>query len=518
LIKTEDQFSSIAFLLDLIQQLGSPDYDLVQQRSQIREGLQKTLHEMEQAKDFDFREIGDHLYDGIYIADGNGKTLYVNRAYTRITGIKPEEILNKYVSDCENACLYKNAVTPEVIKHKQQVNAMGESLRNGSKMLISGNPIFDDAGNVKKVVVVDRDITDLLTMKSELEASQQKMKAVEKDQYRTKQEIEHLRRFHLNKNLIGDSPEIQKIGKMIEQVAALDVTVLITGETGSGKEVVANEIYFNSKRPNGPFIKVNCAAIPANLLEAELFGYEKGSFTGASSGGKLGMFELADKGTLLLDEIGEMSLELQSKLLRVIQHKEITRIGGTKPIALDIRIISSTNCDLLELVKKGKFREDLYYRLNVFPIQLPALRQRADDIELLARHFLDVYNTKYGTITVIEKSGFELLKEYDWPGNIRELQNIIERLVIVAGQGSIISAEQIGALLSIDPYYTELVHKELGLKEIVENVERKTIEKVLSLHKSTRKAAKILKIDQSTIVKKAQRLGICLSDEKTHQY
>ena len=513
----ENSLNSIVFLAKLIQQIDSPDFDMASQRPLVLDGLRKALHEMEQAKDFDFREIGDHLYDGIYIADGNGKTLYVNKAYTRITGIEAEEIIDKYVSDCESACLYKNAVTPEVIKHKQQVNAMAESLRNGSKMLISGNPIFDEAGNVKKVVVVDRDITDLLIMKSELEASQQKMKAVEKDQYRANQEIEHLRKFHLKKNLIGDTPEIQKIAKMILQVAPLDVTVLITGETGAGKEVVANEIYLNSNRPNGPFIKVNCAAIPANLLEAELFGYEKGSFTGASACGKLGMFELADKGTLLLDEIGEMSLELQSKLLRVIQHKEVTRIGGVTPIKLDIRIISSTNCDLLDLVKKGRFREDLYYRLNVFPIRLPALRQRANDIELLARHFLDVYNTKYGTITIIEKSGFELLKEYAWPGNIRELQNIIERLVIVAGHGSIISAEQIGALLNIDPFYTDLVHKELGLKEIVENVERKTIEKVLLLHKSTRKAAKILKIDQSTIVKKAQRLGICLADEKNHR-
>ncbi len=515
--QTENQFSAIAFLTELIQQIGSPDYDLAQQRLVIQDGLQKVMQEMQQTKDFDFREIGDHLYDGIYIADGNGKTLYVNKAYTRITGIQPEEIVGKYVRDCESASFYKNAVTPEVIKHKQQVNSMGESMRNGNKMLISGNPIFDDAGNVKKVVVVDRDITDLLTMKAELESSQQKMKAVENDQFRAKQEIEHLRKSQLNKNLLGNTPEIQKIVQMIEQVAPLDVTVLITGETGSGKEVVANEIYLNSNRPNGPFIKVNCAAIPANLLEAELFGYEKGSFTGANQSGKLGMFELADKGTLLLDEIGEMSLELQSKLLRVIQHKEITRIGGTKSIKLDIRIISSTNCNLLQLVKQGRFREDLYYRLNVFPIQIPPLRQRSDDIELLARHFLNVYTAKYGIVTVIEETGFELLKEYAWPGNIRELQNIIERLVIVAGHGSIIRTEQIAALLNIDPYYTALVHKELGLKEIVENVERKTIEKVLSLHKTTRKAAKILKIDQSTIVKKAQRLGIRLCDEKHHQ-
>ncbi len=322
--------------------------------------------------------------------------------------------------------------------------------------------------------------------------------------------------YHLNKNLIGHSLEIQQITKLIHQVADLDVTVLITGETGSGKEIVANEIYLNSSRKSGPFIKVNCAAIPTNLLEAELFGYERGAYTGAASTGKLGMFELADKGTILLDEIGEMPLELQSKLLRVIQHKEIIRVGGRKPIKLDVRILSATNCDLRELVRQGKFREDLFYRLNVFPIHIPPLRLRVDDIEMLTKHFLDVYNTKYGKQTGIESPGVEILKRYLWPGNIRELQNIIERLVIVSDQNTVISAEQIGKLLNIDPFYTELLNQELGLKEIVENIEKKTIEKVLTLCGSTRKAAKILRIDQSTVVKKAKKLGIVLSDEKSH--
>jgi transcriptional regulator with PAS, ATPase and Fis domain len=281
---------------------------------------------------------------------------------------------------------------------------------------------------------------------------------------------------------------------------------------------VANEIYMNSTRKNGPFIKVNCAAIPANLLEAELFGYAKGAFTGATSSGKLGMFELADKGTLLLDEIGEMPIELQSKLLRVIQHKELTHIGGTKPVKLDVRILAATNCNLKELCKQGRFREDLYYRLNVFPIYIPPLRVRVEDIEVLTQHFLDIYNSKYGKRNLIEPLGISMLKQYSWPGNIRELQNIIERLVIVSDQNATITKEQIGILLNINPsYLPNLVSDAMGLKDIVEILERQTIAKALELGGSTRKAAIILKIDQSTVVKKAKRLGLVINDEKTHQ-
>lgn len=509
--------NQISFLEDLTLLLQKMDSISQSKVSEIIDGLNGVSTEIQRLSEFDFREIGDHLYDGIYIADGKGKTLYINKAYTRITGIKPEEVTGKYVDDLVREGFYKNAVTPEVIRQKKQVNAMGESSRNATKMLITGNPVFDDEGNVKTVVVIDREITDLLAMQAELEVSQQKMKAVENDKKKSDQEIELLRRQQINNSdLIGTSSEIQQVVKQIDQIARLDVTVLITGETGSGKEVVSNEIYLKSNRNKGPFIKVNCAAIPANLLEAELFGYEKGAFTGATSTGKLGMFSLADKGTLLLDEIGEMPLELQAKLLRVIQHKELLRVGGTKPIKLDVRIIAATNCDLKELVKQGRFREDLYYRLNVFPIQLPPLRKRGTDIDVLVRYFLAVYDSKYNKSISIDDSGIAIMRRYEWPGNIRELQNIIERLVIIGEPQSTISEETVGSLLNIDTFYTEILSPATGLKEIIENIERKTIEKVLASAGSTRNAAKILKIDHSTIVKKAKKLGIRLSGESGH--
>lgn len=511
-MNNQDNFSTMVFIENLIRSIQETEHATSEEKKQILDGLDKVYKEVEALSEFDFREIGDHLYDGIYIADGNGRTIYINKAYTRITGIKPERVLGKLVSDLVKEGLYKNAVTPDVIKQKKQVNAMGEISRNGIKMLVTGNPIFDEYGNVKKVVVIDREITDLLAMKAELEESQKKMKAVEKDKNKSDQEIKLLREQQLNNDFVGQSPEIKQIKKQICQVGNLDVTVLITGETGVGKEVVANEIFQKSMRKNGPFIKVNCAAIPANLMEAELFGYVKGAFTGATASGKLGIFELADKGTLLLDEIGEMPIELQSKLLRVIQYKEITRIGGIKSIKLDVRILLATNCDLKELVKRGKFREDLYYRLNVFPIEIPPLRIRKSDIEDLTHYFLEMHNAKYGKHTVIEHEGIEKLQQYVWPGNIRELQNIIERLVIVSEQQSKITAEQIGMLLNINSYNP--VNTEIGLKKIVENLEKNTIEKVLASCGSTRKAAKILKVDQSTIVKKAKRLGIRLTDDK----
>ena len=501
-MQNNGQFSSVFFLSELLAQINSSnDTAFPERNKELVKGLEKTLQDLQQVKEFDFREIGDHLYDGIYIADGNGKTVYVNKAYTRITGIHSEEVIGKYVLDLEKEGYFKNAVTPQVMKCKKQVNALAESSRNGTKMLITGNPIFDEQGNIKKVVVIDREITDLLEMRAELEASQLKMQSVEEDKNKNKQEIEHLRKLHLNKNLIGTSPEIQEIISMIHKVASLDVTVLLIGETGSGKEVVANEIYAHGPRSSGPFIKVNCAAIPANLLETELFGYEQGAFTGAVKSGKIGMFELADKGTLLLDEIGDMPVELQSKLLRVIQHKEIIRIGGKKPIKLDVRLVSSTNNDLKKLVEQGKFREDLYYRLNVFPIQIPPLRMRIGDIPVLTKHLLDVYNARYGKQIAVEHSGIDIMKRYSWPGNVRELQNIIERLIIVSDANTIISAEQIGRVLNIDPF-RELVNAEMGLREIVETIEKKTIEKAMELYGSTRKAAAVLKIDQSTIVKK----------------
>jgi PAS domain S-box-containing protein len=458
----------------------------------------------------DFREIGDHLYDGVYIADGSGKTLYVNKSYQRITGLDASELVGRRVQDLVDAGVYANAVTPEVLRQRKRVHSVGQSLRNGAKLLITGNPIFDANGEIKLVAVIEREITDLLEMQIELEATQEKMRAVEAVEIRTRREVEHLRKQVMNANLVGVSPQIAGVLELVRRVADFDVTVLIQGETGVGKEVVANEIHALSARKGRPFIKVNCAAMPAGLLESELFGYERGAFTGAAPGGKLGLFELADHGTILLDEIGDLPLELQGKLLRVIQHKEMTRVGGSRSIRLDVRIIAATNCDLRARIAQKQFREDLYYRLSVFPIVIAPLRERRDDVAVLAQHFLERHNRKYGKAIRIGREGADLFANYPWPGNVRELQNVVERIVLIADAHAIVGRAQIAPLLNIGRGVAE--GAEPSLKARVEALERAEIDRALRSYGSTRKAAAALGVDQSTIVKKAKRLGLRADD------
>jgi len=451
--------------------------------------------------DIDFKEIADHAYDGIYITDGEGTTLYINKAFTRMTGVTPEEVLGRSVQDIMRDGLFENAVAPEVIRQKRQVNSISGVPRAHMKMLVTGTPIFDDAGVVKRVVIIDRELSHLNEVRAELEASREKMKAIEEDAEKKLREIKHLRGQQRMSGLVGDSHVCHLLREQIERIADLDVTVLLVGESGSGKEVVANEIHQHSARRGGPFIKVNCSAIPANLLEAELFGYEKGAFTGASSSGRIGLFELADRGMILLDEIGDMPFELQSKLLRVIQSKEVTRIGGRKSIPLDVRIVAATNVDLKEQMARKLFREDLFYRINVFPIEIPPLRERKVDIISLSKHFSESYNDKYNKNITFTERAFEILCEYPWPGNVRELQNIIERLIIISQRSDAISEKQLLPLLGLEKDELQ-ISSDINLKEIVSNFEQKIIERAVKVHGSIRKAAKALHIDQSTLVKK----------------
>lgn len=243
-----------------------------------------------------------------------------------------------------------------------------------------------------------------------------------------------MREQFLNQDVVADDMRTLETLRMVDKVKRLDTTVTLVGETGVGKEVFAKYIHQGSARSSYPFIKVNCATIPENLMESELFGYEKGAFTGADRHGKAGLFEVADKGTIFLDEIGELPLNMQVKLLRVIQEREIKRVGGVKPIHLDVRILAATNRDLEEMLKEGRFREDLYYRLMVFPIRVPPLRERMDDISGLTELFLRQLNQKYGTDKRFSREALQILLEYQWPGNIRELKNVVERAYIISSE------------------------------------------------------------------------------------
>jgi transcriptional regulator with PAS, ATPase and Fis domain len=308
---------------------------------------------------------------------------------------------------------------------------------------------------------------------------------------------------------IYESNNMRALMELVSTIAPTDVTVLITGESGTGKEVIANEIHSRSKRLYKPFIKVNCAAIPGELLESELFGYEGGAFTDAKKTGKIGLFELANEGTILLDEIGEMPLNLQTKLLRVLQTKEITRIGGSKPIRLDIRVITSTNRDLLEAIREGRFREDLYYRLNVVPIQLKPLRERKDEIPNLIEEFLNNFNRKYGKHVTIQDKAMKLLEIYKWPGNIRELENLIERIVVINKDG-IIRAGSVASMLNMSDMGLFDINSDtdMTLKDSVQALEKEIITMTIKKCGSVNKAAAQLGLSQPALWKKCKGLNI----------
>lgn len=309
--------------------------------------------------------------------------------------------------------------------------------------------------------------------------------------------------------MVGVSREIRRVRDLVFRLQHTDAPVLIMAETGCGKELLAQEVQRFSMRWNKAFIKVNCSAFPESLFESELFGYEAGSFTGASKQGKKGLFEAADGGTLFLDEIGELPLHLQAKLLRVLQEQEITRVGGTEAIRVNVRIIAATNQDLPQLVEAGKFRRDLYFRLNVLPVFLSPLRERKEDIPVLARHFLEKYSAKYDQAKDFTPSGLEALQAYDWPGNVRELENIVERLVVWG------TSEHLGRddILMVTRYdrqnplrWYEPEH--MTLKELLAVVEQDAITKAMQHFGSTRKAAKELGITQSSLMRRLKQYNV----------
>lgn len=458
---------------------------------------------------FDFKEIADNLFDGIYISNGEGKTLFINEAYTRITGITKEEIIGKNVRDIlAKGDIYKGAVTLDVIKEKKRINNIGKIVKLDKDVLVTGSPIFDKYGNVELVVINNRDISELKDLENKIE----KLKKIS---LKVDEEIKFLRSRQMsNRKLIYKSEKMNSIFTLINTIAPTDVTVLITGESGTGKELVADEIFYKSFRKDKPFIKVNCAAIPSELLEAELFGYEGGAFTDSKKNGKIGMFELANEGTILLDEIGDMPIKLQTKLLRVLQQKEIMKLGGTQPIKLNIRIIASTNQNLKEQIKNGKFREDLFYRLNVVPIDIEPLRKRKEDIPELIFEFLNIFNKKYNKNTKIDKEAIELLVKYKWPGNIRELENFLERMVVINTTG-IITVREVAPMIDSDDFFMEV--SDYDLKKAVSYLEKRMISKALKNFGSTRKAAKHLGIDQSTVVKKCKSLEIDILKLKKYE-
>ncbi|MDY6826200.1 MAG: sigma 54-interacting transcriptional regulator [Bacillota bacterium] len=452
--------------------------------------------------------------DEILVADGRGAILRVNSVFEENFGAKLSDVLGKSVDELEKKRVFFPSVTRLVLESKSSRTVI-QSQRDGRKLLATGTPVFNEEGSIFRVVVNTRDITRLNNLKKQLEEAE-----LLKNRYR--QELIELRQDTLwGGDIIAVSPAMKRLLEMVGRIAAADSTVLLTGESGSGKGMIARYIHDNSLRRGKPFTVVNCGAIPENLLESELFGYEGGAFTGARREGKVGKLELANEGTLFLDEITELPLELQVKLLHVLQEGLITKVGGTREIKLNLRFIAATNRDITALVEKGLFREDLYYRLDVIPLTVPPLRERREDIRPLAEAFLEKLGEKYHSQKYFTAEAYAYLENYEWPGNVRELENLVERLMIVVDGAQIDEQNlprhvlQPRGLLPQREIQEKWECKNLSsLKKAREELEKKMLSAALRSCRTTYEMARVLGIDQSTVVRKLHRYKL-IEREKT---
>lgn len=452
------------------------------------------------------REIGSIINfssDEIFVADGDGRVLRANAMFEENFGVKLKSVLGKNVSDLEKKKIFTPSVTRLVID-KKSTQTVIQSRRDGRKLLATGTPAFNEDGSVFRVIVNTRDITRLNNLKQQLEEAE-----LLKNRYQ--QELVELRQGYMNRDeIVASSQVMLELLKVATKIASVDSTVLLTGESGVGKGMIARFIHNNSFRSEKPFTVVNCGAIPENLLESELFGYAGGAFTGARRDGKIGKLELANEGTLFLDEITELPLNLQVKLLHVIQEGVISRIGGTRDIKLNLRFIAATNRDIARLVEEGKFREDLYFRLDVIPLLVPPLRERHDDVRALAEQFLSRLNERYQRDKFFAPEVYSFFEKYNWPGNVRELENLVERLMIVV-DGNEIGAEHLPRRLTgLEPEQNENRPpvKLQPIKEARDNLERSLLEEAVRHCRTTYEIARVLKIDQSTVVRKLQKYRI----------
>ncbi len=439
--------------------------------------------------------ILNSIKDAVFIDSSDGYALWCNNACKELYKINPDEIYGMHISELEKSGVFTPSVAKLVMEKQEEVTIIHEN-KDGKKLLSTGTPIFDPVGQMSKIITTSRDITELTSLQNQLEFVQNTLKQIETAE------------FSGSETIIASSRAMRNVMQLATRLASVDSTVLITGESGVGKGVIAKLLHENGSRREFPFITVNCGAIPENLIESELFGYEHGAFTGSRAEGKKGLFEAAQKGTIFLDEISELPLNLQVKLLQVIQDREFTRVGGVTRIPVDVRIISATNKNLHLLVKNGKFREDLYYRLNVVPINVPPLRERPEDILPLIQSNLEGYNKKLGENKALDPTALTVLLHYSWPGNIRELQNIVERLILTTKE-DLITEENLPFFLrtSAETQPAQSV-EDRSLRASMEHAEKEILTRALAEYKSTRAMARALQVSQPTIVRKLHKYGL----------
>lgn len=437
-------------------------------------------------------------HDGIWICDGNGKVLRLNPASEEINDIRAEDWIGRNIGDAIAEGIIDRSVTLEVLKQRRPVTIFQQAKRTNKKLLVTGNPIFRKDGSIGLVVTNDRDITELDNLRHRLEESEARRERFQQELI--KKEVMREARGEFVCRSLG----MHQVLATAIQVARFNSSVMITGPSGTGKSVLARLIHKYSDRAERPFVRVECGAIPPALFESEVFGYEKGAFTGANAKGKLGLFEMADGGTLFLDEVGLAPYELQHKLLRFLESGEICRVGSTRPLRVDARVIAASNKDLEDEVAVGRFRGDLYYRLKVVPLLLPPLGDRPEDIPFLANRFLERLNRKLGTDKQITEQAMTALCRYGWPGNVRELENLIERLVVMS-PGRIIGLADLPEALVRSRTLTPLLVEGQGLKEAVRDFERHLVDLALERYGSQAAAAEALKVSPATITRKRKR-------------
>ncbi len=446
-------------------------------------------------------EIMEASFDGIMVTDGDGNCLFANRSYTKDTGILNEEIVGHNVRELLNPAWMRTSIALEVIEQKRTVS-MEHDTKNGNHILVTGNPIYDEAGNIVKIVVNTRDLSKIADLKLQLDEAEAMNKL-----YMERMGIDHNNSDQLLLGTNGTvvvNKHMRDIYEIARRVSTYNTTVLITGESGTGKELVARYIHqCDPSRKDKPFVVINCGAIPANLLESELFGYEEGTFTGALKGGKKGLFEEAEGGVLFLDEIGEMDLSLQVKLLRVLESRTVMRVGSSKEKKVDIRVVAATNRELEKEVREGRFRDDLYYRLNVVSLKVPPLRERIDDILPIATKFTNSFNKLYGQNKKLTYDLVSELEDYPWPGNIRELKNVIENMVVVSQNEYLRSGD-----LPWGRDSGEILDEQPTLKAAMEDFEKRFLQKAKERWKTTEKIGEMLDVNQSTISRKLRKYGI----------
>ena len=454
--------------------------------------------------DRQFKTVFESSSDGIWICDKNGRVVLINRASEKLGGIKREDIIGTKVSDLvKKKKLYSNYVTDEVIQTKRVISQLQHVKNTKKTVLCTGIPVFDRNGRVSMVVINERDITQLEALKIQLEETRK-----EKDRY--KKELTELSMLELQRQkVVSESDQMREILKTALKLAHLEVTdILLLGESGTGKGLLAKFIHNNSKRKKKPFIQINCAALPENLLEAELFGYEKGAFSGAREEGKPGLFELAHEGTLFLDEIGELPFSVQAKLLKYLDDHKVQRLGGIKSKSIDCIIIAATNQDIEQFVNQKKFRKDLFYRLNILTIKIPPLRERPEDIFELANNFLRHYNRKYKQKKKLNPLALSLLQSYSFAGNVRELKNIIKKAVVMS-EGDVIDTvilSSIGKEVLEDRWEVRGSDKKINnLVDMLSALEKEMLKNAMRHCKSTREMARFLNISQPTVVRKLKK-------------